>query len=91
MRQKTWSPLAYSLVQGHGCRKCAYDLAVTNRVGVTAKKTHDMFIEELRKKNLLYAKSQFHLLGSYTGSKGKKYPVNAMFAIMNGIPLRRPF
>lgn len=68
---KTWSPLAYSLVQGHGCRKCAYDLAVTNRVGVTAKKTHDMFIEELRKKNLLYAKSQFHLLGSYTGSKEK--------------------
>ena len=38
---------------------------------MTAKKTHDMFIEELRKKNLLYAKSQFHLLGSYTGSKEK--------------------
>ena len=67
----TWSPFAYSLVQGHGCRKCAYDLAVINRVGVTAKKTHDMFIEDLRKKNRLYASGQFHLLGNYIGSTEK--------------------
>ena len=44
----SWSPKAYSLLQGKGCPHCSAVKGANNK-GRTARKTKQQFIEELRK------------------------------------------
>lgn len=53
-----WNPIAYSLLSGRGCRKCAY-----KQNGLEQLKSHDDFIEELSKIN-----NTIMVLNSYEGA-----------------------
>ena len=63
---KTWSPMAYQLLQGRGCPECGKQLAVSNRRGKTAKKTTEQFINELSEVH-----QSITVIGEYKGNRNK--------------------
>ena len=86
---KEWSPLAYHLIQGSGCPECGKILAINNRKGKNAKKTHEQFVQEVRKVN-----RSITVVSEYTGNRnkidcvcnvcGNKWSV-IPYSILNGI------
>ena len=58
-----WSPKAYSLLQGKGCRKCSYAFSVQNNKGKTGLKSLETF-----KKELAQIDSSIEVIGEYVNT-----------------------
>lgn len=56
-----WSPMAGSLIQGHGCPKCA-----KKRIAKKFGRSHEQFVKELKQKN-----KKIRVLGKYINARTK--------------------